>query len=112
MSSAHGEHLFTARAGHHLPPQSLSSGCDVFDALGAGYTLLAFDAGDAAVASVVDAARSARVPLTVVRDSLADGREAYGCRLVLVRPDQFVAWTGDDAPDDPSGLLAKVAGRQ
>ena len=51
------------------------------------------------------------MPLTVVRDSLDGGREAYEARLLLVRPDQFVAWTGDHAPDDAEGLLASVAGQ-
>ena len=30
-SGAHGKHTFTARAGHHLPPQPLSSGRNVFE---------------------------------------------------------------------------------
>jgi hypothetical protein len=52
-----------------------------------------------------------KVPLKVIEDSYAGGREAYGCRLILVRPDQFIAWTGDAAPDDAPALLRKVAGR-
>ncbi len=43
VSSAHGSHTFKARAGHHLPPQLLSSGRNVFEELGADFTLLAFD---------------------------------------------------------------------
>ena len=50
--SAHGEHTFTARAGHHLPPQELSSGRNVFEELGRGFTLLAWDADPAAVAAL------------------------------------------------------------
>lgn len=96
----------------HLPPQPLSCDRRLFAELGSGFALLALDADDAAVESFVGAARAAGLPLTVVRDSFAGGREAYGCRLVLVRPDQFVAWTGDLAPADVPGLLAKVAGRR
>jgi microcin C transport system substrate-binding protein len=51
------------------------------------------------------------VPLTVVRDSYADGREVYGHRLVLVRPDQYVAWAGDVLPTTAEALLQKVTGR-
>ena len=43
-STAHGKHVFKARAGHHLAPQMLSSGRNVFEELGRGFTLLAFDA--------------------------------------------------------------------
>ncbi len=110
-SSAVGTHSFEARAGHHLAPQPLSSARNVFEALGDGFTLLAFDADDAAISSFETAARTCGVPLTVIRDSLADGREAYGARFVLVRPDQFVAWTGDAAPADAAAVLRQATGR-
>jgi 2-polyprenyl-6-methoxyphenol hydroxylase-like FAD-dependent oxidoreductase len=110
-SSAHGEHSYVARAGHHLAPQPLSSGKNVFEELGDGFTLLAFGAREPAVRAFEQAAGSLRVPLRVVRDSFAGGREAYAHPLVLVRPDQYVAWTGDDAPPDVPALTAMVAGR-
>jgi 4-hydroxyisophthalate hydroxylase len=50
------------------------------------------------------------VPLTVIRDSFDGGREAYGSRLVLVRPDQFVAWTGDMAQEDVTSVLHRATG--
>lgn len=106
--SAHGTHEFRARAGHHLAPQTLSSGRNVFEALGPDFTLLSFDADPAPFA---DAARSLGIPLTVVTESFAGGREAYEARLVLVRPDQYVAWTGDRPPPDPAAILRKVTGQ-
>jgi hypothetical protein len=111
VSSAHGSHSFEARAGHHLSPQVLTSGENVLDALGRGFTLLALDAPDSSVRSFEGAAAQSGVPLTVVSDSFAEGRAAYGSRLVLVRPDQHVAWAGDDAPSDVDALLRKVTGR-
>src|SRR5581483_6067548 len=41
--SAVGSHAFAARAGHHLAPQPLSSGRNVFEELGEGFTLLCLD---------------------------------------------------------------------
>ena len=73
VSSAHGTHTFKARAGHHLPSQLLSSGRNVFEELGAEFTLLAFDADDGAVAAFEQAARALNVPLTIIRDSFAAG---------------------------------------
>jgi 2-polyprenyl-6-methoxyphenol hydroxylase-like FAD-dependent oxidoreductase len=112
VSSAHGTHTYSARAGHHLAPQLLSSGKNVFEELGLGFTLLAFGATEADVAAFERAAAAAQVPMNVVRDTFAGGRETYEQHLVLVRPDQYVAWTGDCAPPDVDVLLAKVTGRQ
>ncbi len=93
-SSAVGNHGFEARAGHHLSPAMLASGRDVFNALGTGFTLLAFDAPGSEVQYFRAAADDLAIPLTLVEDP-ADGDCArYGARWVLVRPDHFIAWVG------------------
>jgi 2-polyprenyl-6-methoxyphenol hydroxylase-like FAD-dependent oxidoreductase len=111
VSSASGSHTFKARAGHHLPPQLLSSGRNVFEELGPDFTLFAFDADDRTVAAFTEAASALRVPLKIVRDSYRDGRTAYEAKLILVRPDRYVAWTGVGMPADAAAVLGKVVGR-
>ena len=111
VSSAHGSHTFTARGGHHLPPQLLSSGRNVFEELGPDFTLLAFDAEDLTVLAFTDAAKALNVPLKVVRDSYRDGRKAYAASLILVRPDRYIAWSAVGAPVDTAAILGKAVGR-
>ncbi|MCH8225168.1 MAG: FAD-dependent monooxygenase [Chloroflexi bacterium] len=105
-----GSHSYVARPGHHLAPQPLSSGRNVFEELGTGFTLLAFGAETQSIEALQQAAESLRVPLRVVQDSYEGERKAYESRLVLVRPDQYVVWAGDQLPSDAAGLIKKAAG--
>jgi hypothetical protein len=52
------------------------------------------------------------VPLEVVADRHEGEGRDYGARLVLVRPDQYVAWVGDAPPPDAHALLRRVVGRE
>jgi 4-hydroxyisophthalate hydroxylase len=97
VSSAKGSHRFEARAGHHLAPAALGSGANVFEALGQGFTLLAFGADPGSVQAFRDAATELNLPLTVVEDGAQGEAARYEATLVLVRPDQFVAWSSREA---------------
>ncbi|MFN4271707.1 MAG: FAD-dependent monooxygenase [Aliihoeflea sp.] len=109
-SGAVGGHTYRARAGHHLAPRGLSSGINVFEALGEGFTLLALDGDATTVAAFRDAAAKMRMPLEILEDSRTEERELYEARYILVRPDQFVAWVADDDPGDPATILMRAIG--
>ena len=94
-----------------MPPQELSGGRNLAAELGTGFTLLAFGADDDAVRSIKDATDALSVPLKIITDTIEDGREKYEAKLILVRPDQYVVWSGESAPDDPDALIKKVTGR-
>jgi 4-hydroxyisophthalate hydroxylase len=108
--SAHGNHTFEARAGHHLAPASLSSGRNIFEELGREFTLVALTEDRAPVAAFRAAAENLQMPLRVLTDTFGGERTAYKHRLILIRPDQYVAWTGDDPPADAARLLRRVVG--
>jgi 2-polyprenyl-6-methoxyphenol hydroxylase-like FAD-dependent oxidoreductase len=110
--NALGSHSFAAEAGRHLTPQFLSDGRNVYEALGPGFTLLAFGQQQATVTAFAQAAQQRGVPLHSISDTREDGRARYGAGLILVRPDQFVAWAGDELPPDPHALLAIVTGQR
>jgi hypothetical protein len=52
-----------------------------------------------------------RIPLQLIHDRRAGGRERYDATYVLIRPDQFVAWAGNDTPDDATQILRRAIGR-
>jgi hypothetical protein len=114
VCSAKGSHRFDARAGHHLAPARLSSGANVFDVLGTGFTLLAFDALPNAAQAFRAAANALKLPLTVL-EVPADGEAArYQASLVLVRPDQFVAWSAREPQvsfDEAVRILTLASGK-
>jgi hypothetical protein len=93
-----------------LAPQKLTTGRDVFEELGRGFTLLALDADEGAARAFEQAAAALKVPLKTIRDSLADGRTKYEARLILVRPDQHVAGRRP-AFADAHAIMRKVTGR-
>jgi 2-polyprenyl-6-methoxyphenol hydroxylase-like FAD-dependent oxidoreductase len=109
VCSAIGSHTFTARAGHHLAPQPCSDGANLFTGLGRDFSLIALDAPSTQVAAFEAGARELGLPLKVVRDSFGGGRERLGARLVLVRPDQFVAWAGE-SDGEPTAVLRRAIG--
>ncbi len=99
-----------ARPGHRLPHFRRSDGTPVFDSLGPDFSLVAVGAGAADASGLIEAARMARVPLKVVPLAEPEARRLYRAPLVLVRPDQHVAWRGGAAPSDPSTVIDRARG--
>jgi 2-polyprenyl-6-methoxyphenol hydroxylase-like FAD-dependent oxidoreductase len=93
------------RPGARAPHVWLAPQRALFDIFGPGFTLLDFGAPEAA-AAFEEAARVRGVPLEVVR---LDAIEPYRSKLVLVRPDQHIAWHGDTM-GDPLAVIDKVRG--
>ncbi|MBC5784607.1 FAD-dependent oxidoreductase [Ramlibacter sp. USB13] len=95
--------------GCRAPHFWLADGRSLYDAFGAGYTLLRFDAG-VDVQALVGAAQSRGMPLTVVDVQGVAAPEGYRHQLVLCRDDQHVAWRGDTVPRDAVELVDLLRG--
>jgi len=95
--------------GARLPHIFLEPGVSIHDRLGLYFTLIIFDGSDGA--AFAQAAASLGIPLDIVSLDRPDLRPVYQRNLLLVRPDQHVAWRGDALPDDPAALLRHVVGR-
>lgn len=98
------------RAPHLWIDGGRSAGHSLFDRLGRYFTLLRLDRS-AETAPLEAAARRASVPLALLDVEAPRARELYGRKLVLVRPDQHIAWRGDELPRDVDRLIATAVGR-
>lgn len=95
--------------GARLPHVFLADGVSLHDRLGLWFTLVVLD--DTDTLAMEAAAAAAKLPLEVLRIERPDLRRVYERNLILVRPDQHVAWRGDTLPSDCSALLDLVTGR-
>ena len=98
------------RAPHVWVDGARGPGSSLFDRLGTGFTLLRLGAKPPGALELATAAARQNIPLTILDVVSADARDLYERDLVLVRPDQTVAWRGNRTPADPDRLVAQVAG--
>jgi len=100
----------TTAPGVRLPSTYGRDGVALYDRLGPWFTLLSF-AGQPD-RTWRDAALHRCIPLDIV--AIEDARLAriYAADLVLVRPDQHIAWRGaaDTSKTPPDSILARVTG--
>jgi len=100
----------TARPGARLPHLWLSDGASLYDRLGNGLSLLRLR-DDADVVPFIESATAHGVPLTVVELRGQSLEEFYGASLLLVRPDQHVAWRGTSVDRATAGtILERIRG--
>jgi hypothetical protein len=81
----------------------------LYDAMGRDYTLLRLDP-TVPVAGIVAAAARRGLPLAVLDATSQATPQHYRHKLVLVRPDQHIAWRGDEEPADTLNLVDLVRG--
>jgi hypothetical protein len=104
-----GTFMSSTVPGCRAPHLWLEGRRSLYDALGPDYTLLRFDP-QTRVDGIVAAAAARKVPLAVLDVKAPQAREFYRHKLALVRPDQHVAWRGDDEPSTPLELIDLVRG--
>jgi hypothetical protein len=99
----------TAVPGARLPHVWLPDGSSIYDLLGDGFAVLRLGL-DASTTPLSEAATQLGIPLRVVDlVHLPRLQTLYAADLVLVRPDQHVAWRGTDV-EDPQAMLRHVVG--
>ncbi|GAA3608996.1 FAD-dependent oxidoreductase [Nonomuraea rosea] len=99
----------TTWPGGRPPSVLLDDGRPIHDRLGSCFTLVDF-AGDGRADALLTAATAQGLPVrhTVVTDPVA--RQLWERDLVLVRPDQHVAWRGNSPPANPAAVVRRIRG--
>ena len=105
------KYIPTSRPGSRAPHAWLENGISLYDALGPDFTLLCIGPTSHDVSPLEEAAIGRNVPLKVLRIPQREILATYeNYSLVLVRPDQHIAWRGQQMLDDPLALIDRVRG--
>jgi len=100
----------SATPGGRIPHYWIGEKESVFDRLGEWFNLVRIGPDAPAVSNFEQAAKKLNMPMAVVQLDEAAAEEFYQARLLLVRPDQHVAWRSNDVPDDVAEILKTVIG--
>ncbi len=103
------EHEASTVPGCRAPHVWLEGRRSLYDELGPFYTLVRVDA-TVDVQPLMESARARGVPLKLIDLKPAEANGAYSKGLTLIRPDQYVAWRGNEVPDEPDRLIDIVRG--
>jgi len=104
-----GQFTSSTVPGCRTPHFWLRDGRSLYDTLGQDFTLIRFDPA-IHVSGIVEAAEQRNVPLSILDVDEPEAQTLYARKLVLVRPDQHVAWRGDHEPPDPTEVIDLVRG--
>lgn len=102
----------SAHPGCLAPHAWLDDGSSLYDHFGAGFTLMltGADADDDDVFRLQEAFAGADIPLRTIAPQDRRLAALYGAPLVLIRPDQHVAWRCDLRGQDAKSIVARVTG--
>ena len=109
-SGATGQHSFTATIGHHLAPVPMSGGRDFWDKLGSFFTLIELTGNSDWAENIEVVTTSRGIPFNVLNIEDPGLRETYGVEAILVRPDDFIAWSGSSEGNDADQILDRAVG--
>jgi 2-polyprenyl-6-methoxyphenol hydroxylase-like FAD-dependent oxidoreductase len=103
-----GLYVPSAEPGNRLPHKWLASDRSLYDTLGSEYSLVG-EVNLPAGQQLVETAARLRIPLTTVELDNHLAEQLFAAPLVLVRPDQHVAWRGRQTAD-PESLMRTISG--
>ncbi|HWE72671.1 MAG TPA: FAD-dependent monooxygenase [Stellaceae bacterium] len=99
----------STRPGSRAPHLWLRPGVSILDLFGRHHVLLRFGEDAPDVVPLRDAALSRGMPLDIHTITDPDAAKTYERKLVLVRPDGYVAWRGNTMPN-PLSAIDRIRG--
>ncbi len=100
----------TTTPGYRPPALYTADGIPIFELFGQGFTLLNFGLSEFKITPFKTSAEDLGVPFKVVSIEDEHVKSIYRYNLVLLRPDQHVAWRGQNAPKNSLEILQIVSG--
>ena len=114
----------SSRAGCLAPHAWLHDGSSLYDHFGMGFTLLVSDPkmtpqmtphitpqSIPEVQQLLSQALLLKLPLKILQPTESGIGQLYPKRFTLIRPDQHVAWTDDQLPEDAKVFLSRISGQ-
>ena len=105
------KYIPSATPGGRLPHYWIGDKDSIFDLLGPWFNLLRIGPEAPESTAIEQVARDLNMPLNVVDVEKTAAQELYQAKLLLVRPDQHVAWRSNAVPEDISAILGAIIGR-
>lgn len=102
------EYIPSTQPGGRLPHRWLGGERSLYDLLGFEWTVLTPSHGAAEAERLAEAGRAAGLDVTVLSLAQSEVGDLLDGGLLLVRPDQVIAWRGVGVPDAPA-IWARVA---
>jgi 2-polyprenyl-6-methoxyphenol hydroxylase-like FAD-dependent oxidoreductase len=100
-----------AAPGHRAPMVRIGDGVPLYDLFGPEYTLLDMSSAPQSGAQAFRALTDAGLHVQHLRIPQPELRSVYGASLVVIRPDQHVAWRGEALAEDARSLVGKFTAR-
>lgn len=100
----------SAHPGCLAPHLWLADGSSLYDHFGDGFTLLVTTGDERDATAFAAAVEKRKIPIKVLAPGDSRLQDRYEARFVLIRPDQHVAWRGNDLPADAASLMDCLTG--
>jgi 2-polyprenyl-6-methoxyphenol hydroxylase-like FAD-dependent oxidoreductase len=95
--------------GARAPHVWLDTDVALYDRMGRDFTLLRLST-NRDTRALEHAAKLRGVPLAICDCASEEARDLYQADLVLVRPDQHIAWRANNMPQEPNEIIARLVG--